>query len=64
MAGGQHHEIHDLLDPDDHWLGGHRRRDFQVLAGFAMGVLAVIGTSLAVGLAAASVYDRGHEWDP
>jgi hypothetical protein len=39
----------------------------QALAGFVLGVLAVIGTSLAVGLAAASAYDRkrdGDGWEP
>jgi hypothetical protein len=36
----------------------------KALIGFALGVVAVIGASLAVGIAAASAYDRGDEWDP
>jgi hypothetical protein len=36
---------------------------FRALLGFALGVIVVIATSLAVGLAAASI-DRGDSWDP
>jgi hypothetical protein len=36
----------------------------QVLAGFVMGAVTVVATSLAVGFAAASIYDREDEWDP
>jgi hypothetical protein len=37
----------------------------QVFAGFLMGVIAVIGVSMAAGLVAASTYDRerGGEWE-
>jgi hypothetical protein len=35
----------------------------QVLGGFILGAVTVIGASLAVGIAA-SAYDRGDEWDP
>jgi hypothetical protein len=36
---------------------------FRALLGFALGVIVVIATSLAVGLAAAATHDRGNRWD-
>jgi hypothetical protein len=36
----------------------------KALIGFALGVIVVVAASLAVGIAAASAYDRGDEWDP
>jgi hypothetical protein len=36
----------------------------KALIGFALGVIVVIAASLAVGLVAASFYDKGDSWDP
>jgi Ca2+/H+ antiporter len=35
----------------------------KALIGFLVGVLTVVAVSLAVGLAAAKISDRGGEWD-